>query len=33
MVVGSGTSCEKQLDSLFDRPSNHAVELIDPKQN
>jgi Fe-S oxidoreductase len=32
IVVGSGTSCEKQLDSLFDRPSQHAVELIDPKR-
>ncbi len=30
LVVGAGTSCEKQLDSLVGRPSRHAVELIDP---
>jgi iron-sulfur cluster protein len=31
-VVASGTSCLEQLDSLLERPSQHPLELLEPRE-
>ncbi|MEF8868009.1 MAG: hypothetical protein V5A85_05780, partial [Haloarculaceae archaeon] len=31
-VVASGTSCLDKLESLLDRPTDHPVQVLDPRR-